>query len=90
MLEPEMKKTVPASARKTSLKSAVQNSSVKAGIPKKTTAGAGLRLHPECVRKFKVPAHLKQFEGGIVPAVSGRKPVAPKKKEPEAVPMSCT
>lgn len=91
--EPEVvKKAAPASARKTLLKSAVKNSSADAGTPKKTPAKK-VETEPEQVpeagpglsrtgRKIKVPAHLKEFEDVVVPAVTAsRKSVAPKKDE---------
>lgn len=91
--EPEVvKKVAPASARKTLLKSAVKNSSADGGTPKKTPAKK-VEAEPEQVpeagpglsrtgRKIKVPAHLKEFEDVVVPAVTAsRKSVAPKKDE---------
>uniref|UniRef100_A0A1Q3F3F9 Putative proteoglycan 4 n=1 Tax=Culex tarsalis TaxID=7177 RepID=A0A1Q3F3F9_CULTA len=93
--EPEVKKAAaPASARKTLLKSAVKNSSVEGGTPKKTPAKKAV-VEPEQVpeagpglsrtgRKIKVPAHLKEFEDVVVPAVTAsRKSVAPKRDELE-------
>lgn len=99
--EPEVavKKAAPVSARKTLLKSAVKNSSADGGTPKKTPAK---RVEPEpeqipeagpglsrTGRKIKVPAHLKEFEDVVVPAVTAsRKSMVPKKDESEPVPKT--